>query len=312
MRRSFLRNCIIFFTLAAVLTGCGGAAADAPGAGSARETAFAVRSYYDGLDLSQYIELAPYKELSYVPYGDPGRNTAEYGDTVTVQAYFQFPGEELPRELINTFVLGDSGLPDPFDALLDGAEPGEERRGDVVFPAGDARYGDMSGRTAEVTASILVLDLSYYRDLNASELLDRVAADSTILQWPEEVVAMYASDYEENYRAFAAEYQMSLDSYLQTFFGFSEAELAEQCLAAAQQAVREDMTVYRIWELEEMQLTAEDLENCKPLWLQTYGYDTEEDMPASWDDAGVRQSLVNMAVFRKVRLFLLENAVPEQ
>ena len=312
MRRSFLRNCIALAALAVVLTGCGGAAPAAPDAQPAADAPVEVRSYYDGLDLSQYIELAPYKELSYVPYGDPGRSTAEYGDTVTVQAYFQFPGEELPRELLNTFVLGDSGLPDAFDALLDGAEPGEERRGDVEFPAGDARYGDMSGRTAEVTTSILVLDLSYYRDLNASELLDRVAAESTVLQWPEDIVRMYAADYEENYRAFAAEYQMSLDSYLQTFFGFSEAELAEQCLAAAQQAVREDMTVYRIWELEEMQLTAEDLENCKPLWLQTYGYDTEEDMPASWDDAGVRQSLVNMAVFRKVRLFLLENAVPEQ
>ena len=289
--------------LAAALTGCGGAALP-----SAQPREVEVTSYYDGLDLSQYIALPEYRGVEYTPYGDPGRTTAELGDTVTVESSFTVEGETEARELVNTFVLGDSGLPDEFDEMFVGAKPGEEVSGTVSFEANDARYGDLTGKTAQVTASIMVLDLSYYRDLNASEVFASVTEGSRVLKYPEDIVAMYENAYDENYRSFAAAYSMELDDYLNTFFGFGEDELESNCREAAEWAVREDMVMYRIWELEKMSLTEEDLENCHALWLQTYGYETEEDMPVGWDDSGVRQSLINMTVFRKVKEFLLSEA----
>ena len=48
-----------------------------------------------------------------------------------------------------------------------------------------------------------------------------------------------------------------------------------------------------------------DLANCRQLWLQTYGYESEEDMPASWDDASIAQSLQRLAVERKVKTLSL-------
>lgn len=286
--------------LAAALAGCGGHPLKAG--------EVALSSDYDGLRLSDYIECAEYIGVEYVPFGDPGRTTADYGDTLTVSSSFYVEGEKEPRELISSFVLGDSGLPDAYDDALYGARPGDPVNGHVDFPADDSRYGELSGKSADFSAEIMILDLSYYRDLNAGAVLNDVVAASTVLKWPEDIVAMYAEDFEENYRAFAASYDMELDSYLSSFFGFGEELLNERCRSDAENAVKEDLVIYRIWELEQMKLSEADLENCRQLWLQTYGYASEEDMPVGWDDEGVRRSLISMAVQRKVKDFLLENA----
>ena len=88
-------------------------------------------------------------------------------------------------------------------------------------------------------------------------------------------------------------------------------ELPERCRADAEAAVKEDMVLWAIWRDAGLTLTETDLVNCRQLWLQTYGYESEEDMPASWDDASIAQSLQRLAVERKVKTLLLQSAVEE-
>ena len=104
---------------------------------------------------------------------------------------------------------------------------------------------------------------------------------------------------------------MSLDDYLQAFFQITEEELPERCRADAEAAVKEDMVLWAIWRDAGLSLTEADLENCRQLWLQTYGYESEADMPAPWDDASIAQSLQRLAVERKVKTLLLQSAVEE-
>ena len=104
---------------------------------------------------------------------------------------------------------------------------------------------------------------------------------------------------------------MSLDDYLQAFFQITEEELPERCRADAEAAVKEDMVLWAIWRDAGLSLTEGDLENCRQLWLQTYGYESEADMPAPWDDASIAQSLQRLAVERKVKTLLLQSAVEE-
>ena len=80
---------------------------------------------------------------------------------------------------------------------------------------------------------------------------------------------------------------------------------------AVNAAVKEDMVLWAIWRDAGLSLTEGDLENCRQLWLQTYGYESEADMPAAWDDASIAQSLQRLAVERKVKTLLLQSAVEE-
>ena len=162
-----------------------------------------------------------------------------------------------------------------------------------------------------MTAHILVLDLSVYRDRNENALWDIVVGESQVLQYPEKELLRYEEDYRELYGAFARQYQMSLDDYLGAFFQITEEELPERCRQDAEAAVKEDMVLWAIWRDAGLTLTEEDLENCRQLWLQTYGYQSEDDMPASWEDESIARSLQRMAVERKVKTLLLQSAVEE-
>ena len=90
-----------------------------------------------------------------------------------------------------------------------------------------------------------------------------------------------------------------------------EEELPERCRAEAEAAVKEDMVLWAIWRDAGLTLTEEELENCRQLWLQTYGYQSEDDMPASWEDESIARSLQRLAVERRVKALLLQSALPQ-
>ena len=242
--------------------------------------------------------------------GDPGRSDVRWGDTVTLELRLDIDGVEEPSEGIDTITVGDSGFLEGFDEGLVGHGVDETVEMELQFPA-DYGNPDYAGRAVKVTARILLLDLSAYRDQNESALWDIVVGESQVLQYPEKELLRYEEDYRELYEAFARQYQMSLDDYLGAFFQITEEELPERCRADAEAAVKEDMVLWAIWRDAGLSLTEADLENCRQLWLQTYGYESEEDMPASWDDASIAQSLQRLAVERKVKTLLLQSAVEE-
>ena len=261
-------------------------------------------------DLGEYLKLWDYTGIRYTPLGDPGRSDVRWGDTVTLELRLDIDGVEEPSEGIDTITVGDSGFLEGFDEGLVGHSVDETVEMELQFPA-DYGNPDYAGRAVRVTAQILLLDLSTYRDQNESALWDIVVGESEVLQYPEKEFLRYEEDYRELYEAFARQYQMSLDDYLQAFFQITEEELPERCRADAEAAVKEDMVLWAIWRDAGLSLTEGDLENCRQLWLQTYGYESEADMPAAWDDASIAQSLQRLAVERKVKTLLLQSAVEE-
>ena len=293
--------------LALLLCGCGTAG---NGAGSAGEKTVAlVGAPYD-YDLGEYLTLRDYTGIHYTPLGETRRSTVQWGDTVTLELSLAVEGREETSTGIDTITVGDSGFLEGFDEGLVGHDINDTVELALRFPS-DYGNPDYAGRAVTVTAHILVLDLSRYRDMNENALWDIVVGESTVLQYPRQELLAYEQDYRELYEAFARQYQMSLDDYLQSFFQITEEELPERCRQDAEAAVKEDMVLWAIWRDAGLTLTEEDLTNCRQLWLQTYGYESEDDMPAAWDDASVAQSLQRLAVERKVKTLLLQSAVEE-
>lgn len=293
--------------LVLLLSGCGTAG---DGSASAGEEAVALVGQPYDYDLGEYLKLRDYTGIRYTPLGDPGRSDVQWGDTVTLELRLDIDGVEEPSTGIDTITVGDSGFLEGFDEGLVGHSVDETVEMELRFPA-DYGNPDYAGRAVRVTAHILVLDLSVYRDRNENALWDIVVGESQVLQYPEKELLRYEEDYRELYGAFARQYQMSLDDYLQAFFQITEEELPERCRAEAEAAVKEDMVLWAIWRDAGLTLTEEDLENCRQLWLQTYGYQSEDDMPASWEDESIAQSLQRLAVERKVKTLLLQSAVEE-
>ena len=292
--------------LVLLLCGCG-----SPGGTSASGTGTVelVGKPYD-YDLGEYLELRDYTGIRYTPLGEANRTTVEWGDTVTLRLRLDIDGVEEPSEGMDTVTVGNSGFLEGFDEGLIGHSVDDTVVMELQFPT-DYGNPDYAGRKVTVTADILLLDLSRYRDMNEDALWEIVVGESRVLRYPAAELTAYEQDYRELYEAFARQYQMSLDDYLQAFFQITEEELPERCRADAEAAVKEDMVLWAIWRDAGLSLTEGDLENCRQLWLQTYGYESEADMPAAWDDASIAQSLQRLAVERKVKTLLLQSAVEE-
>ena len=293
--------------LVLLLCGCG-----SPGGTSASGTGAVelVGKPYD-YDLGEYLELRDYTGIRYTPLGEANRTTVEWGDTVTLRLRLDIDGVEEPSEGMDTVTVGNSGFLEGFDEGLIGHSVDDTVVMELQFPT-DYGNPDYAGRKVTVTADILLLDLSRYRDMNEDALWEIVVGESRVLRYPAAELTAYEQDYRELYEAFARQYQMSLDEYLQSFFRITEEELPERCRAEAEAAVKEDMVLWAIWRDAGLTLTEEDLENCRQLWLQTYGYQSEDDMPASWEDESIARSLQRMAVERRVKAMLLQSALPQE
>lgn len=262
-------------------------------------------------DLSEYLDLREYRGISYTPYGDTNRTTIEYGDTVTVEIEGYVDGVETPISGVDTFEVGHSNFLDGFDDALVGHSINDPITMTLTFPE---TYNNLAyaGKNVELTAHVLILDLSVYRDMNEAALWQIVVDESSVLRYPEAELQRYAADFRANYIAFAQQYNMGVDEYLRTFFDSNEASLDALCLQNAQDLIKEEMIAYAIFRDAELQLTQKDLDLCKPLWMITYGYETEADMPVDWEDPGVASSLEHMAVQRLVKSYICEQAAPNR
>lgn len=300
----------VLFALAAgvliCLAGCGSQAAADESAGS---TPVSMQEDLYPYDLSEYVELRDYTGISYVPYSPPDGSTIAYGDTVTVEIEGHVDGVEEPITGMDTFEVGSSGFLDGFDENLVGQDLNETISMELTFPEtySNSTY---AGKTVQLTVHVLILDRSAYRDMNEEALWQIVVNESRVLRYPDAELEQYTEDFRSVYAAFAQQYSMDLNEYLSTFFDASEASLDELCLQNAQALIREEMISYAIFREAGLHLTQTDLDLCKPLWLTTYGYESEADLPVGWEDPGVAASLEKIAVERAVKAYLYDQATP--
>ena len=292
---------LFLITVICSLCACGAANTEEP-VGTVEIT-----SYYDGLDLSEYIDPVEYKCIAFSPSTDTGRDYIVEGDSVTAKITLEIEGQEEPVAGINTFSVGQSFfINDHFDEYLIGAHVNDVLEFDTQF-AEDFGEDALAGKNVHVTAEILIVDLSYWRNLDRTQVFDIAVANAVVKKYPEDVVAMYANSFEENYRAFAKEYDMELSDYTEFFFNFTEEEMDDVCRRDAELAVKEDMVIYSVLDREGLAITQTDLDNAKASWMETYRIESEEDV--DWEDESVYNSLLSLAVSLKVKNFLLANAV---
>ena len=196
------------------------------------------------------------------------------------------------------------------DALI-GRPVGEPATVRLVFPDPyDGAAGVFRAECGNQRNLVTAIDFSQYVETNKNALWEIAVDTSTVLQYPEAELREYEEDFRECYLAFAREYGMELDDYLRQFFGTNEdgaGRVVPGKCAGLRQAGPGDVS--RILRAENLEITQEDLEACKPDWLITYGY--EREAPKGREDPGVQESLRAMAALRKAQEFVYEHAEPQ-
>lgn len=237
---------------------------------------FVIQDYPEDLDLSGYVVLPDYKNMtvqtvdkpevtqdridanvkSYIAYFGRYEKVTDRpiqaGDIVTISYTGYQDGKEVSNYTASDVLLqlGSEGVPDEFSDNFVGANVGEEKSFDVVFPddwadetyAGqtmsfkatvsaidiepvlsDATVGEITDgeySTAKefedyVAQEIADYDQDQYETTLSDEIMTQLLEDAKFKTVPRELVTWYVAMQMQYYQSMADQYEVSVDQYLQ-------------------------------------------------------------------------------------------------
>lgn len=237
---------------------------------------FVIQDYPEDLDLSGYVVLPDYKNMTVQTVNKPevtqdriDANVKSYiayfgryekvtdrpiqaGDIVTISYTGYQDGKEVSNYTASDVLLqlGSEGVPDEFSDNFVGANVGEEKSFDVVFPddwadetyAGqtmsfkatvsaidiepvlsDATVGEITDgeySTAKefedyVAQEIADYDQDQYETTLSDEIMTQLLEDAKFKTVPRELVTWYVAMRMQYYQSMADQYEVSVDQYLQ-------------------------------------------------------------------------------------------------
>lgn len=237
---------------------------------------FVIQDYPEDLDLSGYVVLPDYKNMtvqtvdkpevtqdridanvkSYIAYFGRYEKVTDRpiqaGDIVTISYTGYQDGKEVSNYTASDVLLqlGSEGVPDEFSDNFVGANVGEEKSFDVVFPddwadetyAGqtmsfkatvsaidiepvlsDATVGEITDgeySTAKefedyVAQEIADYDQDQYETTLSDEIMTQLLEDAKFKTVPRELVIWYVAMQMQYYQSMADQYEVSVDQYLQ-------------------------------------------------------------------------------------------------
>lgn len=237
---------------------------------------FVIQDYPEDLDLSGYVVLPDYKNMTVQTVNKPevtqdriDANVKSYiayfgryekvtdrpiqaGDIVTISYTGYQDGKEVSNYTASDVLLqlGSEGVPDEFSDNFVGANVGEEKSFDVVFPddwadetyAGqtmsfkatvsaidiepvlsDATVGEITDgeySTAKefedyVAQEIADYDQDQYETTLSDEIMTQLLEDAKFKTVPRELVTWYVAMQMQYYQSMADQYEVSVDQYLQ-------------------------------------------------------------------------------------------------
>lgn len=237
---------------------------------------FVIQDYPEDLDLSGYVVLPDYKNMTVQTVNKPevtqdriDANVKSYiayfgryekvtdrpiqaGDIVTISYTGYQDGKEVSNYTASDVLLqlGSEGVPDEFSDNFVGANVGEEKSFDVVFPDdwADETY---AGQTMSFKATVSAIDIEpvlsdatvgeitdgeysmakefedyvaqeiadydqdQYETTLSDEIMTQLLEDAKFKTVPRELVTWYVAMQMQYYQSMADQYEVSVDQYLQ-------------------------------------------------------------------------------------------------
>lgn len=278
-----------------------------------------------------------YYVLPQIPIAEVTERAVEEGDTVNIDFVGYLDGEAFEGGTGSNYDLkiGSHQFISGFEDGLIGVDYGETVSLDLTFPDPYNGNPDLSGAAVvfevtvngrkDVDAYVLSLgiegcsteedfrDLLYdsfydnavldYEETIESILTNTIMAESTFKEPPADMVERFAQDIENEISATAAQYGMTLDSYMQLAEGLDEAAYKEQFQAQAVKEAQQYIMYQAIADAEGLNPTDEQFQEEVSSIVEVYGFESEEAFRESTDMEMLKEQLMR----RNVMDFLKEN-----
>lgn len=230
------------------------------------------------------------------------------GDTVNIDYVGYMDGEAFENGADEDFdlVIGSNSFIDGFETGLIGARKGDQLDVEATFPDPYPNNTDFSGKTAVFKVTVNAIKEEKVPEFS-DELVKENTAYSTVEEFKEKVgknisdnkkrtavttklieSAQYAQDYpeslvsfhRENYLAYYEQmlpvyYGMSLEDYIKQLGTDEEGFVKDYLWESMEEAIREELVLGAIMELENIQTEGEEYENFVSEMAEYYGSDAE-------------------------------------
>lgn len=220
------------------------------------------------------------------------------GDTVDLTLTFpeSYPSEEL------------AGKETVFTVTVNSVKRMKELTSDLVSTITDGEYTDVDAYKESVKET-LIKNKEDSRDSEIkSDILSQISANSTIKDYPQEMLDYGLTNMQNAYKQMASQYDMEYADLLQNYFGMTEEQFNEEALNVVKQNLDAEMYLKAIAEKEGIEVSDDDYEAACQRYADTYGYDSVDDLKAAYDEDTIRIS----ALQDKVLDFLEENTTVEE
>lgn len=220
------------------------------------------------------------------------------GDTVDLTLTFpeSYPSEEL------------AGKETVFTVTVNSVKRMKELTSDLVNTITDGEYTDVDAYKESVKET-LIKNKEDSRDSEIkSDILSQISANSTVRDYPQEMLDYGLTNMQNAYKQMASQYDMEYADLLQNYFGMTEEQFNEEALNVVKQNLDAEMYLKAIAEKEGIEVSDDDYEAACQRYADTYGYDSVDDLKAAYDEDTIRIS----ALQDKVLDFLEENTTVEE
>lgn len=156
----------------------------------------------------------------------------------------------------------------------------------------------------ELVASDLMDEKKANQEANTKgEILTLVANNSTINEYPQELIDYTVNQMTDYYKSYAEAYSMNFEEFLTAAFGITEDQFMEEAEFSAKENLQQEIYVNAIAEQEDLVPDDAALKAKADELAVTYGYESGDDLIAAYGEAVVKNSIV----YDEVMNFLVEN-----
>ena len=156
----------------------------------------------------------------------------------------------------------------------------------------------------ELVASDLTDEKKANQEANTKgEILTLVANNSTINEYPQELIDYTVNQMTDYYKSYAEAYSMNFEEFLTAAFGITEDQFMEEAEFSAKENLQQEIYVNAIAEQEDLVPDDAALKAKADELAVTYGYESGDDLIAAYGEAVVKNSIV----YDEVMNFLVEN-----
>lgn len=220
------------------------------------------------------------------------------GDTVDLT--LTFPENYASEEL--------AGKETVFTVTVNSVKRMKELTSDLVSTITDGEYTDVDAYKESVKETLMKSKEDSRDSEIKSDILSQISENSTIKDYPQEMLDYGLTNMQNAYKQMASQYDMEYADLLQNYFGMTEEQFDEEALNVVKQNLDAEMYLKAIAEKEGIEVSDDDYEAACQRYADTYGYDSVDDLKAAYDEDTIRIS----ALQDKVLDFLEENSTIEE